>query len=76
MNKHTRKQVNNIQKKLYKKCIQRPHVAHENKYKRYRNLLTDIIRKAKRSYFAKEFEKNKTDSKQTWKVETPKGSNE
>ena len=40
----------------------------ETKYKRYRNILTSIIRDCKRKYFEKEFEEHKHNGKKTWKL--------
>src|SRR5215813_8040994 len=40
----------------------------ENKYKLYRNRLTNIIRIAKRSYFESEFQHHYANGKETWKL--------
>ena len=40
----------------------------KRKYTRYRNTLTNVLRMAKKNYFAKQFELYKHDAKSTWKV--------
>ena len=58
----------NRKNKLYKKCISKPTNQRETRYKQYRNILTGIIRDAKKSYFEKAFEDSKHDGKKTWQV--------
>ena len=40
----------------------------ENKYKKYKNKLTDILRVAKQDYYSKLLDRNKKDSKGMWNV--------
>ena len=40
--------------------------VHVDKYKKYRNTLTSVVRTAKKSYYGKLFEKDKNNSKKTW----------
>ena len=56
----------NRKNKLYKKFIHNRNIANENSYKQYRNILTNIIREAKRSYFQMEFHKSSGNGKKTW----------
>ena len=56
----------NRKNKLYKKFIRKRNIANENNYKQYRNILTNIIREAKRSYFQMEFSKSRGNGKKTW----------
>ena len=37
-------------------------------YVRYKNILTTVIRNSKRMYYAKQFEKEKGNVKNTWKI--------
>ena len=56
----------NRKNKLYKKFIRKRNIANENNYKQYRNILTNIIREARRSYFQMEFQKSNGNGKKTW----------
>ena len=38
-----------------------------DKYKKYRNVLTTVLRTAKQMYYNNQFERDKKDSKKTWK---------
>jgi len=54
--------------KLFGKVVKSDHnEIHVSKYKKYRNLLTTILRNAKRSYYSEQFEVHSKDTKQTWK---------
>ena len=53
--------------KLYMQFIRRADPAKERRYKNYKNNLSRLIRVAKRPYYDKKFEENKTNTKQTWK---------
>ena len=55
--------------KLYSKMISSNHQPqHVEKYKKYRNVLTNVLRKAKRDYYSTLFMTHKNDTGQTWKV--------
>ena len=41
---------------------------HENRYKRYRNILVNVIRDAKTIYFKQSFEQHKNNGKMTWQL--------
>jgi hypothetical protein len=58
----------NYKNKLYKKYVGNKNIFNETKYKRYRNILTNIIRDCKRKYFEKKFEEHKHNGKKTWKL--------
>ena len=58
----------NMKNKLYKKVLKNMNISNERKYKKYRNVLVNLIREAKKIYIQKSLEDNKNDSKQTWKV--------
>lgn len=53
---------------LYKKCIKNRTKENEMKYKKYKNKLTDIIRKCKKDYYNNVLEKNKNNIRGTWKI--------
>ena len=53
---------------LFRKKLHQPSVANITKYNKYRNLLTTIIRRAKKNYYDNEFAKNAGNSKETWKT--------
>ena len=38
----------------------------ETRYRQHRNILTQVLRDAKRNYYANSFETNKNDGKKTW----------
>ena len=59
------KSINN-KNKLYKQYINSPTIEKRQKFKTYKNKLNMLIRKAKRKYFFKKFERSKNDMKQTW----------
>ncbi|XP_028407966.1 uncharacterized protein LOC114530582 [Dendronephthya gigantea] len=54
--------------KLYKKLLSFPTPFNEDRYKKYKNRLTRILRTAKRLYYEKKLESNKANIKATWKV--------
>lgn len=56
----------NRKTKLYKKFILKKTPESENKYKRYRNILTHVLRDAKRLYYCSHFQLNKNNGKKTW----------
>ena len=62
--------LKSIKKKnrLYKQFIKTPNSIRESRYKIFRNKLTHVIRKAKRSYYESKFESAKNDLKLTWKL--------
>ena len=53
---------------LYKIFLNNKSPVNENKYKRYRNKVTKLVRKAKKKYYCKTFRESKNDVKQTWNV--------
>ena len=58
----------NVKNKLYAKYLKNKTVVKHAKYKQYRNILTNILRNAKRLYYQKELEANKCNGKETWKL--------
>lgn len=58
----------NTKTKLYNKYIRRSNLENESKYKRYRNVLVQTIRNAKRLYFKHAFIQYKQDGKMTWSL--------
>ena len=58
----------NNKNKLYKKFLKSPNVANENRYKQCRNILTNVLKDAKRLYYQKCFELSKNSSKNMWKL--------
>ena len=63
--------INICEKKLLKNFINRkdPVLKHEfhTNYKKYRNLLSTLMKKSKQAYYDKYFEKNWNNIKNTWK---------
>ena len=53
--------------KLYKISLTDPSVTNITKYKRYRNVLTSIIRNSKKAYYLQKFENTRGDMSATWK---------
>ena len=53
----------NRKSKSYKKMLKNSSVENEIKYKQYRNILTNVLRDAKKFYFQKSFEENKYNGK-------------
>ena len=58
----------NRKNKLYKNFIKNSSIQNETKYKQYKNILTNMIRDAKKRYFERSFEEHKSDGKKTWKL--------
>ena len=58
----------NVKNELYKKYLHEKNTTNFQRYKRYRNVLIDAIRKAKRNYYQKGLAKCKGDGKETWKL--------
>ena len=54
--------------KLYKSYLRNPTEENGHNYKRYRNLLSNLIRISKKLHYAKELDSVKGDSKLTWKI--------
>ena len=57
----------NMKNKLYKKFLRSMSTANENKYKTYRNILTNLMKDAKKAYIQKSLATT-NDSKETWDV--------
>ena len=58
----------NVMNELYKKYLHERTTNSFQKYKRYRNVLIDAVRKAKRNYYQKGLAKCRGDGKETWKL--------
>ena len=58
----------NNKNKLYKKFIESSNIVNENRYKQCRNILTNLLKDAKRLYYQKCFELSKNSSKNMWKL--------
>ena len=58
----------NHKNNLFKEKLRNPTMSNIIKYNQYRNMLTKIIRSAKRKYYLTEFEKHSSNSKETWKT--------
>ena len=58
----------NQKNKLYKKLLRCPNITNTNNYKQYINILTYLLRDAKKLFYEKSFEENKNDSRNTWKI--------
>ena len=54
--------------KLYKSYLRNPTEENGHNYKRYRNLLSNLIRISKKLHYAKELDSVKGDSKLTWRI--------
>ena len=54
--------------RLYKAFIKSPSTLRESHYKNFRDKLTHLIRRAKRTYYDGKFERTKNDLKSTWKL--------
>ena len=54
--------------KLYKKFISKPTTDNKLKYTKYRNILNNLLRAAKKSHITAEIELNKFNMKETWKT--------
>ena len=53
---------------LFKEKLRHPSAQNIEKYNQYRNILTTLIRSAKRQYFQGEFAKHSSSPKETWKT--------
>ena len=58
----------NKKTKLYKIYIHKKSLETEIKYKHYRNILTNVMRDAKRLYYHSLFHENKNNSRKTWET--------
>ena len=58
----------NTRNKHYKSYIRKPSNQNHERYKQYRNRLTNIIRTSKRMHYSQELESAEGDFKSTWKV--------
>ena len=58
----------NTRNNLYKSYIRKPSKQNHERYKQYRNRLTNIIRTSKRMHYSQELESAEGDFKSTWKV--------
>ena len=54
--------------KLYKKFITKPTDENKLKYTKYRNILNNLLRTAKKAFVTAEIESNKFNMKETWKT--------
>ena len=54
--------------KLYKKFISKPTTDNKLKYTKYRNILNNLLRVAKKSHITAEIDLNKFNMKETWKT--------
>ena len=57
-----------IRNRLFKLTKTNPSVINLNKYKRYRNKLTSVIRLARKTYYSNEMNKNKNNTNSVWKL--------
>ena len=57
-----------IRNRLFKLTKTNPSVININKYKRYRNKLTSVIRLARKTYYSNELNKNKNNTNSVWKL--------
>ena len=58
----------NVKNKLYKTYLHERTSESQQRFKRYRNVLIDAIREAKKNYCQKSLTKCKGDGKETWKI--------
>lgn len=58
----------NNKNKLFRAFIKNRCTANENKYKTFRNVLTNVLREAKRAYFQNAFEQHKGNGREVWKL--------
>ena len=54
--------------KLYKAYLKNPSIQNKNKYKTYRNRLTNIIRASRKSFYSEKLNKVKSNMKTTWEI--------
>ena len=57
-----------MKSKLYKRYLRKPTPVNEHKYKVYKNMLIQLIRSAKCSYYENQLRKNKSNIKNTWRI--------
>ena len=57
-----------LKNKLYSKFIRKRNETNHTNYTRYRNVLTKVLRIAKRNYYYTQFENEKNNVKNTWKI--------
>ncbi|XP_065568865.1 uncharacterized protein LOC136032483 [Artemia franciscana] len=57
-----------IKNKLFKISMSFPSTKNEKEFKKYKNVLTQLIRKAKARYFEKSFVEARGDQKHTWRL--------
>lgn len=53
---------------LYVKFIRNPSLSNDQRYKKYKNKLTSILRLCEKDYFSKLIEEKKNDVKGTWRI--------
>ena len=58
----------NVKNKLYTTYLHERTSESQQRFKRYRNVLIDAIREAKKNYYQKSLTKCKGDGKETWKI--------
>lgn len=58
----------NHKNNLFEEKIKNPSMENNSKYKEYRNMLTQVLRFAKKKYFLDEFGKHSGNSKETWRT--------
>ena len=58
----------NHKNKLYHKFRSNPSDSNRTNYVRYKNVLTSVLRNSKRNYYANQFNKEKGNIKNTWKI--------
>ena len=58
----------NNKNRLYKKFLKCPSTVNQTKFKQCRNILTNLLKDAKRTYYQRSFEVNKGNAKNTWKL--------
>ena len=57
----------NKKNKLYRQYMSNPTIPHKNKYTKYKNTLTSLLRTSKENYYANQFEKAQKSVQNTWK---------
>ena len=58
----------NRKNNLFYKYKTNPNDKTREKYTRYKNILTNVLRQAKKQYYAMQFELNKSNMRNTWKI--------
>ena len=54
--------------RLFKKCITKPNFTNKFVYKRYKNMLTTLLRSSEKAYYTALLSESKSSTKQIWKV--------